>query len=149
MQVDPTKPTLKAPGTERLKLKSDEPLSNFAFKFNLRRYTLAQRDAQLAQSEAMLAQSNAILLREREARAWEVGEVGQCRLTLVSIKTIVGKRLWFQRLKLQYDEPLSNFAFNFNLRRFSAGGVASELMAAADAAATAATAELAGARGRI
>ena len=38
MQVDPIKPTLKAPGTERLKLKCDEPLSNFAFKFNLRRY---------------------------------------------------------------------------------------------------------------
>ena len=39
MQVDPIKPTLKAPGTERLKLKYDEPPSNFAFKFNLRRYT--------------------------------------------------------------------------------------------------------------
>jgi len=39
VQVDPIKPTLKAPGTERLKLKYDEPPSNFAFKFNLRRYT--------------------------------------------------------------------------------------------------------------
>jgi len=27
--------------------------------------------------------------------------------------------MWFQRLKLQYDEPLSNFAFNFNLRRYN------------------------------
>jgi len=27
-------------------------------------------------------------------------------------------RAWFQRLKLDYDEPLSNFAFNFNLRRY-------------------------------
>jgi hypothetical protein len=34
------KPTLKAPGTKRLKLKCDEPLSNFAFNFNLRRYTM-------------------------------------------------------------------------------------------------------------
>ena len=32
-------PTLKAPGTKRLKLKNDEPVSNVAFKFNLRRYT--------------------------------------------------------------------------------------------------------------
>jgi hypothetical protein len=32
------KPTLKAPGTKRLKLDYDEPLSNHAFKFNLRRY---------------------------------------------------------------------------------------------------------------
>ena len=38
MQVVPIKPTLKAPGTKRLKLKYDEALSNFAFKFNLRRY---------------------------------------------------------------------------------------------------------------
>ena len=40
LQVDPIKLTLKAPGSERLKLKYDEPLSNVAFKFNLRRCTL-------------------------------------------------------------------------------------------------------------
>jgi hypothetical protein len=34
------KPMLKAPGTKLLKLKYDIPPSNFAFKFNLRRYTL-------------------------------------------------------------------------------------------------------------
>ena len=39
MQVDPIKPTLEAPGTKRLRLKSDEVVSNFAFKFNLRPYT--------------------------------------------------------------------------------------------------------------
>ena len=27
-----------------------------------------------------------------------------------------------QRLKLQYDEPLSHFAINFNLRRYGMGG---------------------------
>ena len=37
VQVDPIKPTLKAPGTKRLKLKYDEPLSKIAFEFNLRR----------------------------------------------------------------------------------------------------------------
>ena len=42
MQVDPIKLTLKAPGTKRLKLKCDEPLSNFAFNINLRRYILAR-----------------------------------------------------------------------------------------------------------
>ena len=41
MQVDPIKPTLKAPGIECLKLQYDKPLSKFAFKFNLRRYTVA------------------------------------------------------------------------------------------------------------
>ena len=39
MQVDPIKPTLKAPGAKRLKLKYEEPLSKIAY--NLRRYTLA------------------------------------------------------------------------------------------------------------
>ena len=37
VQVDPMKPTLKPPGTKRLKLKCDVPLSSFAFKFNSRR----------------------------------------------------------------------------------------------------------------
>jgi len=38
VQVDPIKPTMKAPGTERFKLEYEELLSNFGFKFNLRRY---------------------------------------------------------------------------------------------------------------
>ena len=42
VQVDPIQPALKAPGTERLKLIYDGPLSNFAFKFNLRRYTKSE-----------------------------------------------------------------------------------------------------------
>jgi len=36
---------LKAPGTKRLKLKYDEVLSRFAFKFNLRRYIKASEAA--------------------------------------------------------------------------------------------------------
>ena len=32
------KPTVKEPGPKRLKLECDEPLSNFAFNFNLHRY---------------------------------------------------------------------------------------------------------------
>jgi hypothetical protein len=38
VQVDPIKPTLKAPGSERSKLKRDVLLSTSAFKFSLRRY---------------------------------------------------------------------------------------------------------------
>ena len=41
MHVDPLKPKLKPPGTELLKLKYDEPPSNFAFKLYLRRYIMA------------------------------------------------------------------------------------------------------------
>jgi len=32
------KPTVKAPGIRRMKLRYDGPLSNFALKFSLRRY---------------------------------------------------------------------------------------------------------------
>ena len=39
MQVDPIKPTLKPPGTRRLKVHDDEPPSNVSFTTNLRRYT--------------------------------------------------------------------------------------------------------------
>ena len=42
VQADPIKPTSKAPGTKRLKLICDDPLSSFAYKFNLRRYIKAQ-----------------------------------------------------------------------------------------------------------
>jgi hypothetical protein len=34
------KPELKAPGTMLFKLGYEEPVSNFAFKFNLRRYIM-------------------------------------------------------------------------------------------------------------
>ena len=40
VQLEPMKPTLKAPGSKRLKLTHEKLLSYIAFKFNLRRYTL-------------------------------------------------------------------------------------------------------------
>jgi hypothetical protein len=40
VQVDPIKPTLKAPGTKRFKLTHDKLLSSFAFNFDLRRYNM-------------------------------------------------------------------------------------------------------------
>lgn len=44
-----------------------------------------------------------------------ISMVRRCRLTL---SPPLGGRAWFQRLKLQHDESLSNFALNFNLRRY-------------------------------
>jgi len=65
MQADPMKPTLKPPGTDRLKLKCDSLLSTSAFKFNLRRYTQVY---------------NVI---KGEVRAGEAAAaVGRCKLTL-------------------------------------------------------------------
>ena len=56
MQLHPIKPVLTAPGSKRLKLRSDEPLSGFAFKFNLRRYTKAGRAHNDAMVEALQEQ---------------------------------------------------------------------------------------------
>ena len=39
VQVDPVKSALKGAGTKRLKLKYYKLLSNFPFRFNLRRFT--------------------------------------------------------------------------------------------------------------
>jgi len=55
VQVDPSKPTLKPPGTKRLKLKHDTLLSSFAFKFNVCRYTA---DATLVTHTMTLAKEN-------------------------------------------------------------------------------------------
>jgi len=51
VQVDPIRPNLELPGAKHLKLNCDEALSNFAFKFNLRRYT-KERDYTLSAFEA-------------------------------------------------------------------------------------------------
>ena len=51
MQVEPFKPTLKVPGTKRLKLKSNEPLSSFAFEFNLHRYNKVAFDYQVLEGD--------------------------------------------------------------------------------------------------
>jgi len=96
VQVDPIKPTLKAPGTMRLKLKHVKLLSSFAFNFNLRRY--------------IAALELALLYREGRGRAVQVDPM---KRVLKAPGTIL--------LKLRYDEPLSNFAFEFNLRRYNAG----------------------------
>ena len=60
---------MKAPGTKRLELKYDEPPSNFAFKFNLRRYKMAIIDLTGQMEEATLIPGVTI-------------KVGRCRLTL-------------------------------------------------------------------
>ena len=57
MQVDPIKPTLKAPGTEHLTLKYDKLVSCFAFKLCMRRYILALMDALGVRRAALLGHS--------------------------------------------------------------------------------------------
>jgi hypothetical protein len=59
VQVDPITPKLKAPGSRRLNLKHEKLLSDFAFKFSLRRYTTA----------GDCAQARAVKEAEREVQA--------------------------------------------------------------------------------
>jgi aspartyl-tRNA synthetase len=70
VQVDPIKPMLKAPGSERLKLKCDDMLSNFAFNFNLRRFISGIR--RFLEDRAFLEMETPVLH----------AEVRRCRLTL-------------------------------------------------------------------
>jgi hypothetical protein len=58
VQVDPIKPTLKAPATKHLTLEYDKLLSNVGFKFNLRRYTQATQSRWLMPSKPTCAASD-------------------------------------------------------------------------------------------
>ena len=79
MHVDPIKPQLIAPGTRRLKLKYDKPHLNFAFNFNLRRYTLDLRHTRRFLLEHCIMLDNDLA---RYADDDDDSEVGRCRLTL-------------------------------------------------------------------
>jgi len=72
VQVDPMKPTLKAPGSKRLKLEHEKLLSNVGFNFNLRRYNVVPLNS-------IRNHPPPELLEESHCAA--VCEVGRCRLT--------------------------------------------------------------------
>ena len=99
MLVDPMKPILNAPGRTRLKLEHVKLLSNFAFNFNLRRY---RGD-------------------DTEARGQEARPGAELRGRAVQVDPMKPrlKAPGTMLLKLRYDEPHSNFAFNFNLRLYN------------------------------
>ena len=102
MEVDPIKPTVKALGTKRLKLKHDELLSIFAFNLDLRRYTVAGRGQH--------AQPRHARVRLRVAPGRPV-HVDPMKLMLKAPGT--------KRLRVKYDKLLSRFAFKFNLCRYN------------------------------
>ena len=82
MQVDPLKPKLKPPGTKLLKLEYDGRLSNFGFRFSLRRYNTTGDKVRAA------------------------GKVGRCSLTALKPELKARLDSQFQRLKLKCDKPL-------------------------------------------
>jgi hypothetical protein len=72
-RFDPIKPTLNAPGPHLLTLECDEPLLNFAFKFNLRRYIKAKTPAKPT-GPAPAAAAAAAAGEEEEEKEVEVEE---------------------------------------------------------------------------
>jgi hypothetical protein len=82
----------------RLKLESHKLLSTFAFNFNLRRHIEATAAGRRAGRHA------------RAARGWAV-KVDPINLVL--------KAPELSAWKLNYDDPLTFFAFNFNLRHYA------------------------------
>ena len=92
-----------------MKLKCDEPLSNAAFDFNLRRFT---KEYQIKLVRPYRPPpSPPPPLKPSPPPGW--GGAGWL------YKNTSWKRAWFQRLKLKCDEALSNVAFNFNVRRYT------------------------------
>ena len=65
----------------------------------------------------MLSASKLRQYNKVEAAHYDV--VQRCRLNPVEARD---ERVWFQRLKLKYDELLSGFALSFNLRRYNVVG---------------------------
>ena len=81
VQVDPIRPTLNAPGTKRLKLKHDGPLSNFVLKTNLRRFNEGLSEGAVA-AAAELGAAIAAAASSIEGEVYTACKVGRCRLTL-------------------------------------------------------------------
>jgi len=98
VQVDPIKPTLKAPVSKSFKLKYYPLLSNLAFKFNMRRFIKDTLDE---------------LPGGERTHIGRVVQVDPIKPTLVAPGT--------PRLKLKCDKLLSNFAFKFKLLRYTSG----------------------------
>ena len=78
-RLTPSKPMLKAPEIHGLKLKHDDLLSSFAFKFNLRRYIKgveARFNAQESRHRAELREcADALAAAEERAQAAEFQRV--------------------------------------------------------------------------
>ena len=79
MQVEPMKHVLKAPGKMLLKLIYDEPLSNFAFNFNLRRYNVAT-------------------MKECQAEDSMMSDVDKVNLGTGAVVVLLAAQLWMMRV---------------------------------------------------
>jgi len=127
VQVNPMKSKLKPPGTKRSKLKCDIPLSTYAFNFNLRRYSLALRrlggrrgvdGRRRDRGERVAGHHGGHLGGDAAAGGLGRAQLQGRAVQVDPIKPVL-KAPGTKRLKLNSDDPLSKFAFRFNLRRYT------------------------------
>ena len=83
MQVDPSKPTLKAPGAKRLKLNMMTRFQVLVSNFSLRRYTLVrERSGAASVAERAMTDAREEVAGELHRRDAELSAlVGRCGLT--------------------------------------------------------------------
>jgi hypothetical protein len=127
------KPKLKPLGTKRLKLKHYEPPSNFDFKFNLRRYTMAVMLVCTYGAATAVFIGGALKWTGVPAFAAHPAGIHWVLPVLAfSITLGLGKAVQLDPIKPtlelesasrakplrpKHDKVLSSFAFNFKLRR--------------------------------
>ena len=91
MQIDPIKRTLKPPGatSHLLTLKCDEALSTFAFKFNLRRYTVGQLEETL--STLKFAQRAKLVKVTATANEEAIGSAVELAAEVVRLRAVIAE----------------------------------------------------------
>jgi len=99
VQLRPIGPTLKAPGTKRLKLNYGVPLSNFDFKFNLRRYITAAHEhfLQCAAMDHASCHYQAALLEA----SGEGGITRDCRSAAIRFRRVAEVGTWMEPLAVR------------------------------------------------
>jgi len=85
VQIDPIKPKLKPPRYERLELRYDGPLSNAAFKFNLRCYTTVTLYSQSERRNVTQPAAACVTDADGNCALDSLPTVGRCRLTLSNL----------------------------------------------------------------
>jgi len=110
VQVHPIKPVLTLPGSILLKLRCDGPLSNFAFNFTLHRYTQGRtvsfRNCLIIMTSNLGSDEIAYGGGKRNRKPEQI-KVRRCRLKPFQHHV---ESAWSQRLKLNCDELVPNFA---------------------------------------
>jgi hypothetical protein len=114
MQVDPIKPALKAPGTKRLKLEYDGPVSKFAFKISLPPYN---KDKTVTVSGVVTGLDKLPIVSNGVVTGYKT----QGKAVQVEPMRSKLKAHGTERLKLSCDKLLSTVAFKFSLRRYTKG----------------------------